>query len=184
MKIYHYAQDTHEYLGESVVVPDPLEPGKSLIPRCATPIPPPDHADGFTRCFTGDGWESVLDRRGVMYWISHNDQRMITEIGEDVPEDGTLTRPEAEPVPSTVISCLQARLWIESAGWTSDFDAFVASLTGMQKIIAESMMYAQSEWRIDNPLIVEFLGVVKTRNQAEIQEIFNAAAQIDPWATT
>jgi hypothetical protein len=57
MDIYHYDENTGELLGLGEAQPDPLEPGRWLVPRWATDIKPPAKRKGKLRCFTGTAWE-------------------------------------------------------------------------------------------------------------------------------
>lgn len=56
MKIYHYDQNTGEYLGDGEAAADPLEPGRWLIPAWATTIAPPEAVEGKVRYFDGLEW--------------------------------------------------------------------------------------------------------------------------------
>lgn len=57
MKIHHYDQQTGELLGEGEARPDPMEPGRWLIPAWATTVTPPEAMPGKFRAFNGNGWE-------------------------------------------------------------------------------------------------------------------------------
>ena len=56
MNIYHYDQTTREYLGQGEAAPDPMEPGRWLIPAWATTIEPPEPKSGMVRTFDGSAW--------------------------------------------------------------------------------------------------------------------------------
>ena len=59
MQIYHYHPNTFEYVGSSVADPDPLDPGRWLIPRNATAQAPPTPGEGFKAVWTVAGWTVV-----------------------------------------------------------------------------------------------------------------------------
>ena len=56
MNIYHYDQTTREYIGQGEATPDPMEPGRWLIPAWATTIEPPEQRAGMVRVFDGSAW--------------------------------------------------------------------------------------------------------------------------------
>lgn len=57
MKIFHFDELTGELLGEGEARPDPMEPGRFLIPAWATTVEPPQAQAGKFRAFNGSGWE-------------------------------------------------------------------------------------------------------------------------------
>lgn len=59
MKIYNYHPQTHEFVNIGFADPDPLEPGKYLIPAFATNIMPPPDLDGKVKFFNEESnkWE-------------------------------------------------------------------------------------------------------------------------------
>lgn len=59
MKIYNYDATTGELLGESEARPDPMEPGRWLVPAYATTVTPPEAQAGQMRCFDGTAWVFV-----------------------------------------------------------------------------------------------------------------------------
>ncbi|NTV26676.1 MAG: hypothetical protein HGB01_10785 [Chlorobiaceae bacterium] len=76
----------------------PLEPGNYLIPRNATSEHPPAAKNGYARVFDGKSWTQVLDRRGVVYWLSHNESKIITELGQDIPSGAFTEQPAATEI--------------------------------------------------------------------------------------
>lgn len=56
MDIYHYGQHTGVYLGGSQAQPDPMEPGRWLIPAWATPVAPGEEIEGMEQVFNGTEW--------------------------------------------------------------------------------------------------------------------------------
>lgn len=59
MKIYNYHPITGEYVSESMADKSPLEPGKYLIPACATNKQPLPQQENKTVCFINNDWEYV-----------------------------------------------------------------------------------------------------------------------------
>lgn len=57
MRIYHYNNETQEFIGEGTADRDPLVAGNWLIPARATTIAPPVNMNGRTRHFIGTAWE-------------------------------------------------------------------------------------------------------------------------------
>ena len=102
MQIYNYAENG-EFLIESEAYESPLEQGVFLIPRNATVVAPPEALKGFALVFDGINWQQVLDRRGIIYWLSQSESYMITMIGEDVPVDAFIVQPDVpKPTPQLV----------------------------------------------------------------------------------
>ncbi|NTV25941.1 MAG: hypothetical protein HGB01_06995 [Chlorobiaceae bacterium] len=91
--IYHYAENG-AYIGSSTALKCP-KTGVDLVPRNATTERPPAAKDGYARVFDGKSWTQVLDRRGVVYWLSHNESKIITELGQDIPEGAFAEQPAA-----------------------------------------------------------------------------------------
>jgi hypothetical protein len=94
MDIHSY-DENGEYLSTIPALESPLEPGVFLIPRNATTQSPPEKIEGFARLFSGGSWQQVLDKRGMVYWMGHDDRRVISSLGEDFPEGALMERPLA-----------------------------------------------------------------------------------------
>jgi len=97
MKIYHFKQDTNEYIGETKARIDPLETtiqGREvyLLPANATTIKPPAVPSGMVAVKTESGWITLNDNRGKSYWLPDGTYNIIADIGVDVPE-GALDEP-------------------------------------------------------------------------------------------
>lgn len=98
-KIYHY--DSYRCYTETTdASPDPLEPGRYLIPANATDTAPPEIPENHAAQWNGEAWEIVEDWRGTMvYSTNGNDgDRMMHEPGaipdgytKDAPPDGLHT---------------------------------------------------------------------------------------------
>ena len=68
MQIYNYDRFSGEYLFTSYADPNPLEPGKFLIPAFATELAPPEVQENEVRVFENGGWKIHLDFRESTYW--------------------------------------------------------------------------------------------------------------------
>ncbi len=64
MIIYNYNAITKEYTGSESAQPNPLEPGKYLIPANATEMIPPETSKNEIASFEGDNWVKKPDFRG------------------------------------------------------------------------------------------------------------------------
>lgn len=64
MEIYHYHPLTGEYVGSSPANPDPLEPGRFVIPAHATDVAPAAVSAGETAVWGDGAWRVVPDHRG------------------------------------------------------------------------------------------------------------------------
>ena len=74
-----------------------------MLFRSATVVAPPEALKGFALVFDGINWQQVLDRRGIIYWLSQSESYMITMIGEDVPVDAFIVQPDVpKPTPQLV----------------------------------------------------------------------------------
>lgn len=96
MDIYHYHPFTGEYVGASQAIPDPLEPGRFLIPAHATEMEPPAAGDHEVAVFNGSAWTLMPDFRGTEYWLEDGSKHAISAIGDVVPEGASLTEPEKD----------------------------------------------------------------------------------------
>ena len=132
MIIYHYA-DNGEYFGSSAALLDPLETQHAeaevyLIPRNATKIEPPDPQSGYARVFSNGEWIHVLDKRGVVYWLSHANQGVITELGQDIPDGASLEPPPVpEPDPLSAASLSKDKLLAQIEALKSRIEAMEES---------------------------------------------------------
>lgn len=107
--LHHY--DEHGALtGETVARADPEEPGRYLIPRRATVIPPPRARDGFIRVFDGERWSQAADERGPCWCLEKNQPAIWDRPG---PRPATMVK-EAPPSPAHVWDALTAA-WVVPA---------------------------------------------------------------------
>lgn len=95
MKIYNYHPVTGEYISTSDAEKSPLEKNVYLVPAYATDIAAPSVTENQVACFKDGAWALSDDFRGVEYWLEDGSKKTISEIGEVVPENGSLT--EVEP---------------------------------------------------------------------------------------
>ncbi|WP_150526822.1 hypothetical protein [Roseibium sediminis] len=95
MLVYNYAS-TGEYISTAEALPDPLVPGNYIIPANATTIKPPATAEDKRPVFTGKSWIVVTDLRGAVYWGADLVQRVITTLGEEIPEGHTTIKPPVQ----------------------------------------------------------------------------------------
>lgn len=93
--IYHYDQGNHEYLGQSVAVPDPLVQGRALIPASATTKKPPAAGKNEAAVFdpAKDAWATVPDYRGTVYWLADGTKHTIDQLNVKPPDDALSTPP-------------------------------------------------------------------------------------------
>lgn len=92
MKIYNYHRTTGEFISVSDADKDPLEPHKFLIPAYATELLPPSFGEDQIACFKDGNWIVEDDLRGLEFWLEDGSHHMISEIGEGLPENASLTK--------------------------------------------------------------------------------------------
>lgn len=100
MKIYHFHPVTKELLHHGQADPDPLEPGRWLVPAHATELSPPNAGDNQIAVFNGGDWELQPDHRGITYWLDHETSWRTTKIGDTPPSGASVERP-AQPAPTS-----------------------------------------------------------------------------------
>lgn len=99
IKVYHYHRATGVLLFAAVAQPDPLEPGRLLLPAKATPIAPPAVGPGEAVCFIEEinDWQVVPDLRGRAYYdTATGDRHVIQEVNQS-PEPGWTELAPASP---------------------------------------------------------------------------------------
>lgn len=97
--VYVFDRKTGEHLGQSQAQPDPMDENNWLIPAGATTGEPPQTGVNEVAVRVGGKygtWEVKTDKRGIEYWLPDRTNHVITEIGEDLPDDALLEEP---PVP-------------------------------------------------------------------------------------
>jgi len=90
MKIYHYKEDTKEFLREAEARLDPLETqqqGKNvfIIPAKATDKKPPIIGVNKQAVFNGSIWGLVKDFRGAKYYLTDGTEMTVQNLDEEVP---------------------------------------------------------------------------------------------------
>lgn len=184
MIIYHYAENG-EYIGSSDALESPREPGAYLIPRNATDAVPPEPMEGYARLYDGDVWSQVLDKRGTVYWLSHTESRIITELGQDIPEGVTLERPEApedpepesqvatEPAIPSEVTMWHAQKWLFRNGHYATIEAAINSTGG------EAMIdWRTAQWVKRGNSLCQAMQTVLGFTDAQMDQAFVEASQI------
>lgn len=178
MDIYHYHSVTGEYLGTSQAMPDPLEPGRFLIPAHATEIAPPAAGEHEVSVFEDGAWSVKPDYRGTEYWLSHDERHVITEIGEAVPDGASLTRPDPEPAPSAVPSAVtrrQGRLALLEVGKLDDVEAAIEGIADPVQRRAAQIEYEAGTWERGNAFL-QALWAQLGGTESELDDLFTLAA--------
>lgn len=98
MLVYHYDEETKEFLYEEEASIDPLETGLKgenvyLLPANATFEKPLEKQDYKAVVFNGETWEYIEDYRGVTVWKSYYESMVIEELGA-IPDGYSLEQPE------------------------------------------------------------------------------------------
>lgn len=119
MKIYNFSAQTGEYIFTSDADESPLEDDVYLIPANATDIEPPETGNHEIAVFDGNEWQIEADFRGVIYWLVDGTEKLISEIGETVPEDGSLELIEPEKDFQILVSAeVQRRIFAHASANT------------------------------------------------------------------
>ena len=161
MQIYHYHQDTNEYLSTDVADPNPLEPGKYLIPKNATTIPVIEKTTNTIQVFENNEWILKEDfRKQKMYNNDNLEGIEVNEIGP-IPNDYTLDAPPSKH------SKLVDNVWIED-------------IELIKNDLYEEINVKRNE-KISNGVVYTFpdglTGTIQTRDQIDERNIqANASA--------
>jgi hypothetical protein len=86
-QIFHYHDETKEFLMSSEARPDPID-GNDMLPRNAVFTTPPPVAANAVATWDGTGWNIEADYRGSEYWMADGTRHVIAAIGEVIPQDG------------------------------------------------------------------------------------------------
>lgn len=90
MIIYNYHRDTKEYISTTIAREDPLEPGRYLLPACATTFPPPNIGTNEVAVYDTETntWSIEKDYRGTKYYVvdgaDNPIEKIIQKIGTDI----------------------------------------------------------------------------------------------------
>lgn len=102
MQIYHFDQDTLEFLGTSEARKSPREKDVYLLPAHATFIKPIEKKlkenEALVFDLKKENWYVVPDFRGVTYWTKDGVEHKIENLNEKIPEGASR---EFVPVPKT-----------------------------------------------------------------------------------
>ena len=133
MNIYHYSPTTGEYLRMGYAKPDPLEPGRYLIPKYATTTAPPATGENEVAVFEGGEWVLKPDYRGQTFYVKATKEAVtITEIGVEPEESMTDVPPD------------ENQKWDEdSEAWALDED-YVREQIRLQR----NALLAEADWLI------------------------------------
>lgn len=95
MKIVYHFDEHGAYCGASKAYRSPLEDDVYLIPAMATDIMPPATVQDECPVWENGKWTVKPDFREKVYWLGDGTECKIGKIGETVPENALLQRPEA-----------------------------------------------------------------------------------------
>ena len=98
MQIYHFSEQTSEFVGSGDARESPREPGTFLIPRLSTNIAPPRADPNEVAVFDGSAWNIEPDFRGWSYKVG-TVVTVITEIGDTIPAEATEVSDTSSPPP-------------------------------------------------------------------------------------
>ena len=93
MQIYHYNQNTGELTGQTNARPDPLEPGRWLIPKHATTIAPPTIGENEVAVFASGAWTLQPDYRTTPVWDTATAEPVQMDGIGPLPDGLTLIEP-------------------------------------------------------------------------------------------
>lgn len=176
MRVHHY-DENGEYRATTIALESPLEPGVFLVPNNATTLAPPEDIPGMACVFRDGQWTHVLDKRRTVYWLSHDDRRVIKEIGEDLPECAMLEQPPAPPQPvirATEVDAIQFRMALDRHGMLADTEAWVST----QPTLFQQAWNTTPRYRIDAK-IMQYSAQQLNVSAEQLQDLFDEAALID-----
>jgi hypothetical protein len=85
---------TGEFIGIGLADPSPLEPFTWLIPAHAFQCEPPASEPGYAAVkATGEGWNQVVDHRGLTVYSTESGDAQVWELLGELPEGFTLEAP-------------------------------------------------------------------------------------------
>lgn len=108
--IYLFDQAQGIYLGSRVAALDPLDQ-EPMVPAGATLLAPPPTGPSQTSIWDGQAWSTIVDYRGVEYWLPDGTRVEITLAGVEPPADAVFV----EPQPSLEDEKLAAATQIDEA---------------------------------------------------------------------
>jgi hypothetical protein len=90
MKIYNYDKNG-EHVSTTKARKNPRKPDSYMIPANATTTAPPEVDEGQVAVFDGGQWLVKTDNRGQKYYTADGVEHTLSEIGEELPENYSLT---------------------------------------------------------------------------------------------
>lgn len=179
MRIYSYAADTGEWIGEADADPSPLEPGQWLIPAYATDLAPPAPAEGLARVFADGAWSLVTDHRGETWYTAAGETVRIAALG-DLPAGLVPERPEVpEPVPAAVTRTQALLALLEHDPPILETE-ILAAIGAMEDVLLRErarILCAGPTWRRNDPFIAQ-LGTAFGLTADDIDALFRAATAL------
>lgn len=140
MKIYHYANNTKEYIGHTTARLDPLETKLKkrniyLYPKNTTNIKPPDCKENEKQVFNGNNWVIVPDnRKKVVYDTATKQPRMITMLGDEIKDN------ETDLIPDTYdIWDINTKQWVYSEELEMELTVYKRIETNFFQIIKDTI---------------------------------------------
>lgn len=100
MDVYNYDPSTGAYTTTEAARPDPLVPGRVLIPANATTVTPPTPGANQVAVFKSGAWSLAPNYVGQTWWTAWNASTQIDQIGVSPPDGATATQP---PPPLAIV---------------------------------------------------------------------------------
>lgn len=118
LTIYHYDQETYEFVKTSVGRIDPRG-GVLSVPAYATTVKPFITKKNQTQIFNLETrkWTIFSDFRNTEYWLSDDSYHIITRIGVEPPENASLIQPRSINLKEKIIMMDQEATAIILAKW-------------------------------------------------------------------
>lgn len=157
MRIYHYYQNTGEFITAGMADPDPLTEGNWLIPAHATEIKPPKEKSGYVVCFINGQWEYIRDYRGSTAYSKADRQSIDVDFVGELPDTLTLSEPETD------FDEWNGEKWVTDIQAKKDSE-LEAEEAQKQFLIAESMEKTQL-WQTQL-----MLGIITDEDKASLRE--------------
>ncbi|EPX8934733.1 tail fiber assembly protein [Morganella morganii] len=157
MKIYHYYQNTGEFIAAGMADPDPLTEGNWLIPAHATEIEPLKAKPRYAVCFINGQWEYIRDYRGSTAYSKADRQSVPVDFVGELPDTLTLSKPETD------FDEWNGKKWVTNTQAQKNSELEAAE-TQKQFFIAEAMEKTQL-WQTQL-----MLGIITDEDKASLRE--------------
>lgn len=151
MKIHHYDPNTREFLFSDDANPDPLEPGRYLVPASSTEVEPPEAKEGFRAAFVDDAWTVLRDARGLYYSTETGMPERVETLGE-LPAELT-----TEPRPSPL------HIYRDGAWVVRPFTIPEQRLTldaQLEEQLGAGVAFNGHTWHLDDRFMLELVGMI------------------------